>query len=948
MADSLHVARKEFAGFLASPAAFLFLALFLLATLFIFFWVETFFARNIADVRPLFQWMPLLLIFLVAALTMRMWSEERRAGTLESLLTSPVDPMALVLGKYLAGLALTALALALTLPLPLSVSLIGEIDWGPVAGGYVASLFLASAYLGVGLFLSARTDNPIVALILTTTLCGLLYLIGSDRLTSLFDYGIARWLELLGSGSRFDSITRGVLDLRDLWYYISLTGLFLALNRLTLEQIRRAGNQLTAGQRRWQLVTALLIANLLLANLWLAPFSAGRVDLTEGDRYSLSPATGHYLQQLREPLLIRGYFSARTHPLLAPLVPQIEDLLEEYAEAGGDRVRVEIVDPHNDPQIEEEAASRYAIRPVPFQTSSRYQSAVVNSYFDLLIAYGDQYQTLGFRDLIEVKLRSEQELEVALNNPEYVITRTIRKVIDAWRAGGNPLDSIGGQVRFDGYISPPERLPAVLAELRSELTGVLREIEGNSDGRFVWSLSDPDSGAGELAQELSDRYGFRPQVAGLFDRQTFWFYMVLGSGNDTVQIPLPLELNRTELKRSLDAALMRLAPGFLKTIAIAGGETGYSLLREQLAEGARLVDADLSSGRIPAESDLLLVLSPEGVDEKGRFAIDQFLMQGGSVVIATAPFAVDIGRSLKARPLTSGLEEWLLHHGISIDSAMILDRNSAALPIPVERYVGPIAVQEIRMLPYPHFPDLRDGLNRDHPITAALDELTLNWASPLDSTAATAAGLRVTPLMTSSEQSWRSDSLDVVPDFRRYPQDGFAVEGGRGQAVAALLVEGSFESWFKGRESPLIADQSAESGEQGEAAEGELEEGEPLISGVIDRSPDGARLLLIASNAFASDSSLQLASQGLGTEYLRPLELIENAIEWSLEDPELLAIRGRSQLARTLAPLSHDSQLLLEYGNYGLALFGLFLVWVWRRHRRQLALRHYQLILKEV
>ena len=151
LADVLKIAGKELAGFFASPAAFLFLGAFVAATLFAFFWVETFFARNIADVRPLFQWMPILLIFLVAALTMRAWAEERRSGTLELLLTAPVSPTALVLGKFIGGLALVAVALALTLPLTVSVALLGPLDWGPVFGGYVAALALAGAYVAIGL-----------------------------------------------------------------------------------------------------------------------------------------------------------------------------------------------------------------------------------------------------------------------------------------------------------------------------------------------------------------------------------------------------------------------------------------------------------------------------------------------------------------------------------------------------------------------------------------------------------------------------------------------------------------------------------------------------------------------------------------------------------------------------------------------------------------------------
>lgn len=344
------VARKEFRGFFATPAAYLFLGAFLAVTLFVFFWVETFFARNIADVRPLFQWLPLLLIFLVAALTMRAWSEERRGGTLESLLTAPVSPLALVLGKFAAALLLVALALALTLPLPVTVSLLGPLDWGPVAGGYVATLFLAAAYVAIGLYMSGRTENPIVALILTAVVCGLFYLIGSSTLTTLFGHEIGGVLALLGTGTRFESITRGVLDLRDLYYYLSIVGVFLTLNLFSLERLRWAGNPASPRHRLWGWAAGLAAANFVAANLWLAPVDWARVDITAGNIHSLSEAAERQLARLSEPLLIRGYFSAKTHPLLAPLVPRIKDLLEEYAVAAGGRARVEFHRPHARPR----------------------------------------------------------------------------------------------------------------------------------------------------------------------------------------------------------------------------------------------------------------------------------------------------------------------------------------------------------------------------------------------------------------------------------------------------------------------------------------------------------------------------------------------------------------------------------------------------------------------
>jgi ABC-2 type transport system permease protein len=270
MHDVLRVARKEMATFFASPVAYLFLAAFLAVNLFIFFWVATFFARNIADVQPLFQWMPVLLIFLVAAVTMRLWSEERRAGTLEMLLTAPVSPTRLVLGKFVACLALVAIALALTLPLPVTVSFLGPLDWGPVVGAYIASLFLAAAYIAIGLYVSSRSENQIVSLLGTVLICAVFYLIGTNAIAGLFGYGTADFLKLLGTGSRFDSITRGVIDVRDLYYYISIVGVFLTLNVFSLERLRwAAAGGRSQRHQRWRLVAVLFIAEFVIDNVWL-------------------------------------------------------------------------------------------------------------------------------------------------------------------------------------------------------------------------------------------------------------------------------------------------------------------------------------------------------------------------------------------------------------------------------------------------------------------------------------------------------------------------------------------------------------------------------------------------------------------------------------------------------------------------------------------------------
>lgn len=969
MAEIVRVARRELAAFFGSPVAYIFIGTFLAVSLFVFFWVDAFFARNIADARPLFEWMPILLIFLCAALTMRMWSEERRAGTLENLLTLPVATPKLVLGKFLAALGLVAVALALTLPLPITVSLLGPLDWGPVVGAYLAALLLASAYVAIGLFVSARTDNPIVALIGATLVSAAFYVIGSPALTSLVGHGGGELLRLIGSGARFESITRGVIDVRDLYYYLSLTGVFLALTIHGLERLRWAEPEANPRHhRRWTLVTGLAVANLIAANLWMQGVTGARADLTEGRLYSLSEATRTYLDQLQEPLLIRGYFSAQTHPLLAPLVPQLRDLLEEYQVAGGDRVRVEIVDPQQSPELEREAGEQYGIRPVAFQTATKYQAAVVNSYFDILIKYGDQYETLSFQDLIDVKVRSEMDLDVRLRHPEYDLTRTIRKVLQGYQGGGDLFANLSKPLTLKAFVSEADTLPEPLPGLRADLESILGELQSKSSGRFSFEIQDPAAGDGALAKTIQEQYGFEPLVVSLLDPTPFYFYLVLEDGARSVPVPLPESLDRSGLSRSIESAIKRFAPGVLRTVALfaptpapdfgMGGSTGddYSLLRQTLQDSFNVRETDLTSGQVPEDADLLLVVGPEALDEKQRFAIDQFLMQGGTVILAAAGFDLDLaGGAIGARKIDTGLGDWLAHHGLTLESSLVLDPRNMPFPIPVQRNLGGFTVQEIQTLDYPYFPDIRgEGLDEDNPITSGLGQITLNWSSPITLDETKNAARTVTRLLQSSDAAWSSDSENMQPDFEAHGELGFPRGEDRGRKLLAVAVEGRFDSPFAGQPSPLLAkDESkpeSDAGEDGESKASEDSETSEtpkptVVSGVIDSSPESARLILIGSSSFLGDTAISLANEATQSRYLKPLELVQNAVDWSLEDRGLLSLRGQGQFGRLLDPIGREARVFWETLNYLLALGGLALIYALHRRARTRRARYHAAIL---
>ncbi|MCL7455001.1 MAG: Gldg family protein, partial [Anaerolineae bacterium] len=858
------ITRKELSAYFGSPMALIFIGAFLIVTLFAFFWVEGFFARDIADVRPLFRWMPVLLLFLVAALTMRQWSEEQRGGTLEVLLTLPVRRLELVLGKFLAVMILVGLALALTLFLPVTVSLLGPLDWGPVIGGYLAALLLAAAYAAIGLFVSSRTDNQIVSLILSVLVGGIFYVIGTNALTGLVGDALSRILRAVGTGSRFESIERGVIDVRDLVYYLSLAGIFLTLNVVSLDVKRWSKGSRTAGYRRQViLTTVLLLANLALVNAWLFPLGSLRADLTADQEYSLSPVTKDLIQNLQEPLLIRGYFSERTHPLLAPLVPTIRDMLREYEIASGGRVQAEVVDPREDEELEAEANQVYGIQPKPFRVSDRYEASVINSYFDILIRYGDQHVVLGFDELIEIEPRATGLPDVRLRNLEYDLTRSIKRVVYGFQSLAAVFDSMEEPVQLTAFVTPGS-LPEGLEDVSQTIETVAQALEEESGGKFQYEIINPDEpGSPVSRQDLINSYGLYPIATSLFTQDSYYLHLLLQIGDETQLLYTTGSLTEADIRTELEASLKRAAPGFLKTVGIwvpelppvqspFGGTmppiSSWNLLQEQLRQDYTVRAVDLAPGRVPGDIDVLVVVAPQGLSDQERFAIDQYLMRGGAVVVAGGSYALaqqQLAGGISVDQLQETLGDMLASYGIEVQDAMVLDPQNEPFPVQVQRNVGGMQVIEIQQVAYPFFVDIRpDGMSKESPIVSNLPAVTLHWASPLSVDEEKNQDREWTVLLQSTEESWLRSSIDVQPDPDLYPEYGFPVEGEQAARPLAVAVRGSFESYFRDQPSPFAGSEV-------------MTDTVDAPLGTIEVSPDSARLVVIGSAEFVDDAMLE-------------------------------------------------------------------------------------------
>jgi ABC-2 type transport system permease protein len=222
----LTIAKREVRGYFSSPVAFVFIVIFLLLSGFFTFMVGGLFERGEANLQAFFAWHPWLYLFLVPAVGMRMWSEERRLGTIELLLTMPITPWQAIVGKFLASWVVVALALVLTFPIWITVNYLGHPDNGVIVAGYIGSLLMAGAYLAITAMTSAMTRNQVVSFIVSVVLALFLILAGYPPVTNMLISWASPWLvDGIASFSvmtHFESIQKGVLDSRDLFYFLSV------------------------------------------------------------------------------------------------------------------------------------------------------------------------------------------------------------------------------------------------------------------------------------------------------------------------------------------------------------------------------------------------------------------------------------------------------------------------------------------------------------------------------------------------------------------------------------------------------------------------------------------------------------------------------------------------------------------------------------------------------
>ena len=647
------IARREVKALFDLPTAYILLVVFVAANDFLFFRQALMY--GVASLRPMLDLLPWLFLFLVPAVTMRALAEDTRSGVIEVVLAQPITELELLLGKYVGQVLFLWLALGLTGAIPLSLAAASHPQWGVVVAQYVGAALLAAGLAGVGVWASSVTRNQITAFITAVAVMFVLILVGLDPLLVGLPPRLGAVAAALGVLTHFTGIARGVIDLRDAIYFLSLAAVFLVLAYFAL--MRRRLTARGAAIQRLRLGTVLLVLGLVVLNLF-GRHIGGRLDLTPGRAYTLSPATRRLLGRLDDLVTIKLFASAALPPEVAFLRRDVDDLLHDYRAAGGGKVRLVVLDPSADTAATR-AARTLGIPPVQFNVVGRGELQVKDGYLGIAVQYAEGMKTIPF-------VRQASDLEYRLTSDIRALTRkqrpTVGLAVTSDRSGSareRTFNTMQEQLQ-QNYTVRSVALPGDSAPPRDvQVLAVAGVPDSIPAAQLVRLRAFLDSGGGLLLMASGMALSDQPQVPLAMARPVPWNELLKPYGvavrsdmvydlasNEQVamraqfgQVLMPyplwvraLSTRASPLNAEVDAALMPWASTIDTTGAPAGTVT--PLFTTSRAGGVRQQQALLQPSQpFPRDSlarRLLAVQVNPGARQRGRV-----------VVVGTAEFASD-------------------------------------------------------------------------------------------------------------------------------------------------------------------------------------------------------------------------------------------------------------------------------------------------------------------
>lgn len=410
------ILKKELRAYIYNPTTYIIAGVFIAVWEFLFF--QNVFLIGEASVQGLFGILPWFFLLLIPAITMGSVSEEMNKETLEILLTHPIRDRELIVGKFLSAVAFSAVILLASLPVAITLKKFGDLDMGVYVGQYVAALLFASALSALGIGISTFFRNQVPALMVSVVSIFVFIMMGFDTVTMSLPSWLGTILSRLSVLPHFSSIARGVLDIRDIWYFVLFTIIFLELGHMKLLTRRTSQNSKKVVKEKSLL---LVLTALLVVTSGFGLFPSLRLDLTDGNIYTLTKATKGILENVPQDVSIVLYESPNLPAQYQPLSRTVKDVLKDYSVYGGSKLTVTYKNPDADPSVAQEAQEA-GIRPVQINTQGNGEFQVRQSYFGLVVQSGEEKKTIPF-------IQTTSDLEYQLTSFVSELTRVDRKKI---------------------------------------------------------------------------------------------------------------------------------------------------------------------------------------------------------------------------------------------------------------------------------------------------------------------------------------------------------------------------------------------------------------------------------------------------------------------------------------------------------------------------------------
>ena len=770
--------KRELGAYFTNPAAYIVTGLFLLLSGILFF--STFFLNGRAELRNFFSLLPLLLSLFVPALTMRLFSEELRSGSFETLMTLPVTEAQVVLGKFLAAFVSSASMIFPTLFYAVTARVFGKPDIGPILCGYIGSLFLCALYSAIGLFASGNAKNQIIAFFTALGISFALTLAGT--LLVFLPAPLVKFFAWASATSHFQSIARGIVDSRDILYFAALTALFLLLT------VKRFSINWT---KEKSIDFVLVIVILALANL-AGSKAFLRADLTSQKVYSLSKASKELIGSLQEPLNVNVFFSNDLPAPYNSVDQYLRDILQEYKSHANKNFNYKFFDMSKEES--EEAARSYGLNQTQVQKVETTEVSAKAVWMSLAIVYGDKIKTFD-------SLNSSAGLE-------YKLTTAMSKMISA----SDALAQMSGGLEL--ILFPAQELKdygiAGLDKIEGRVKNAAEELNKKYEGKIDFKVQNV---SGEEAQKLSQEYGIQsvnfddPETK---EQKTTGLGLILKSESDFRNIPLKLQnffgwrlVGAENLQESLSSSIESLLSKTVEIAYITGHEElslyGNPYAQNELtAENFRnvlndiysLKEIDLSKDEIPLNIKCAVINGPKTkFSEEELRKIDQFVMTGGNLFLCLEPLSEsDQNGSMPSyqKPDT-GLDELLYAYGIQAGANYVMDENAY-----VQNQGRPNSAK-LNWAPLVE----KKQLDPKSPITKYISGMIFLQNGSIDiSKAQEDQDIKTTVLARSSEKSWTvSENIILYPGYIFPPDDKEKIHSNN----LAVLVEGKFKSAFAGR-----------------------------------------------------------------------------------------------------------------------------------------------------